>query len=154
MVSLTKDNHVKISEFQICLRMDFCHFNYDTDTLVKIGAKPKIIMKKQMSSNYLFISILKLVVSATVQKPKLLTFLHLRMISLYIDSGKKYYGTYMKLCRSHRAHRNACSWECKYIPCTNLDLCRTEIGPLCNASVGHTASSRHPPRSHTYNPCW
>ena len=107
-----------------------------------------------MSSNYLFISILKLVVSATVQKPKLLTFLHLRMISLYIDSGKKYYGTYMKLCRSHRAHRNACSWECKYIPCTNLDLCRTEIGPMCNASVGHTSSSRHPPRSHTYNLCW
>ena len=33
MVSLTKDDYVKISEFQICLRMDCCHFNHDTDTL-------------------------------------------------------------------------------------------------------------------------
>ena len=66
MVSLTKDDYVKISEFQICLRMDFRHFNHDTDTWVKIGAKPTIMIKKQMSSNYLFISILKLVVFATV----------------------------------------------------------------------------------------
>ena len=82
MVNQIDDNNVNVSDFQIILSLNFCHFNHDTITRVKIDAKPSMMIKKQMSSNYLSISILKLVISASVKKPKLFTFSHLRMISL------------------------------------------------------------------------
>ena len=45
MVLITEYDFVKVSDFQIFLRIDFCHFDHVTVVWVKTGAKPTKTIK-------------------------------------------------------------------------------------------------------------
>ena len=66
MESLTEVDCVKVTDFQVSLCLEFCHSNHVSVTWVKTGAKPTITTNKQMSTSYLSVPSLKLIVCASV----------------------------------------------------------------------------------------